>query len=311
MTAQSLSSIHIFGEGVVRSEGIVIDKDGYVYGAGRNGSIYKVSPDDKVEEIAKLPTGSVPNGIALDLNGDLIICDIGKGAVVRLTQSGHFSLIADRVEDVPLAVPNFATFDAEGNLFVSNTINRPMRDWSKKRPDMHETEPTGALVCIRPDGRGTVVARDLHWANGTAIDPKEEAVYVLQTNRHDCLRIPINKDGGYGKPEIYSDNFPACPDGMAFAANGTLFITLPGSIRPPGSPPGESLLETRNQIISVGTNGEWKLLVEDKTNAKFHNPTNCAFGGPDMRDLYFSNLLTDHFCKTRSDFAGHPLYHQR
>jgi hypothetical protein len=51
MSEIALRAIKIFGQGVARSEGIVIGKDGYVYGAGRNGTIYKVSPDDKDAEL--------------------------------------------------------------------------------------------------------------------------------------------------------------------------------------------------------------------------------------------------------------------
>ena len=82
---------------------------------------------------------------------------------------------------------------------------------------------------IRPNGAGEIVATGIYLANGTAIDPKEEAVYVLESTRMDCLRIAIKKDGSFGKPEIYSGGFPALPDGMAFATDGTLFVTLPPS----------------------------------------------------------------------------------
>jgi gluconolactonase len=314
MSRIPLSAVEIYGQGVLRSEGIVVDKDGYVYGAGRKGIVYRVSPDGQVEEIATLPSGSFPNGVAMDLNGDLIICDIGLAAVIRLTQSGKFSLIADRVGDVTLTVPNFSTFDADGNLYVSNTIDRPRREWSSNPPNLRDSVPTGALVRIRPNGKGDVVARDIHYANGTAIDPREEAIYVLETNRFDCLRISIKKDGSHGVPEIFSKDFPACPDGMAFAADGTLFITLPGTIKPPwpaGGPHAESIVETANKIIRVDAKGNWELLIDDPASSKLHNPTNCAFGGPGLRDIYFANLLADHFCRTRLDTAGHPLYHQR
>ena len=42
---------------------------------------------------------------------------------------------------------------------------------------------------------------------------------MLESTRNDCLRIAIKKDGSFGKPEIYSKDFPALPDGMAFAAD--------------------------------------------------------------------------------------------
>ncbi|MBV8356591.1 MAG: SMP-30/gluconolactonase/LRE family protein, partial [Deltaproteobacteria bacterium] len=165
-------------------------------------------------------------------------------------------------------------------------------------------KPNGALVRIRPNGQGEIVAEGIYLANGTAIDPKEEAVYVLESTRNDCLRIAIKKDGTWGKPEIYSHGFPALPDGMAFAADGTLFVTLPAFIR-------DGKMSPAHQIIQVDTNGKWTTLIDDPKGEKLFFPTNCAFGGPGLQDLYFANLEGDHFSRVHTPFRGHPLYHQR
>ena len=79
----------------MQAEGVLVDNDGFVYGGGRNAVMYKVSPDGQVSEIATLPEGSIPNGIAMDRNGDIIYCDLGKQAMFRMTQSGQVSFIAD------------------------------------------------------------------------------------------------------------------------------------------------------------------------------------------------------------------------
>jgi gluconolactonase len=300
-----------FGIGVLRSEGIVVDREGFVYGGGWSGMIYRVDPDGKVEEIAALPSGSVPNGITIDCNGDLIICDVGKAAVIRMTKSGKISLIADQVDGTRFTTPNFATFDAEGNLYVSNTLNIGLAEFIATPPDLHHPVPGGSIVRIRKNGKGEVIARNIHWANGLAIDPGEEAIFVLETNRHDCLRIQIKADGSHGRPEIYSNGFPACPDGMAFAADGSLIVTLPGTIKPSNASASEPLLEPANKIIRIETDGRWEVMVDDPDGEVLSYPTNCAFGGPDMKNLYFANLHADHFGHMKSAIAGHPLYHQR
>lgn len=301
MATYSVDAVEIFGRGVLKSEGVVVDKESNVYGGGRNGVMYKVSPAGEVSEVCTLPAGSIPNGVTMDRQGNLVYCDLGKKAMMRVTMSGQVSMIADRVGSLPLTLPNFASYDAEGNLYVSNSSTR---DISSVLVEMAKPEPNGALVRIRPDGRGDVVATGIYLANGTAIDPKEEAVYVLESTRNDCLRIAIKKDGTFGKPEIYSEGFPALPDGMAFAADGALFVTLPAFIRGGKMAPA-------HQIIQVDTNGRWTSLIDDAEGKKLDFPTNCAFGGPGLRDLYFANLEGDHFSWVRTGFIGHPLYHQR
>ena len=102
------------------------------------------------------------------------------------------SLVADRVGDVKLTLPNFASYDGEGNLYISNSSTATI---DTALAEMKTPAPNGALVRVRPNGQSDVVATGIYLANGTAIDPNEDAVYVLESTRNDCLRIQINKDG--------------------------------------------------------------------------------------------------------------------
>jgi gluconolactonase len=303
-----VSAVEPFGRGVLKAEGVVVDKDNCVYGGGRNGVMYKVTPDGKVSELATLPSGSIPNGVTMDRNGDLVYCDLGKEAVVRVTQSGKVSMVADRVGDLHLSLPNFATYDAEGNLYVSNSSTNNINN---VLDDLINPSPRGALGVVRKSGKSEVVASGVFLANGTAIDPKEEAVFVLESTRFDCLRIAIKKDGTYGKPEVYSKDFPAIPDGMAFDTEGDLYITLPGKAKRPEDPPKGKILLPTNQILKVDKSGKWTMLIDDPKSERLDHPTNCAFGGPGLRDLYFANLEGEHFSRVHTNFRGHPLYHQR
>jgi len=186
-------------------------------------------------------------------------------------------------------------------LYVSNTSTR---DINTVLPELSHPEPNGALVRIRPNGKGDVVATGIYAANGTAIDPQEEAVYVLESSRNDCLRIALKKDGTFGKAEVYSKDFPALPDGMAFDVENNLYVTLPGVAK-------DGTLVPANQILKVDPQGQWSLLVDNPDGQKLILPTNCAFGGPGLQDLYFANLEGDHFSRLHTPFRGHPLYHQR
>jgi gluconolactonase len=301
MVSIATETVEIFGTGVLQAEGVVIDRDGNAWGGGRNGTVYKVGPDGIVHEVAQLPTGALPNGVTLDRAGNFVYCDLKHKAVMRLASDGSVSMVADRAGDMLLSIPNFASYDAEGNLYVSNSSTQR---GSKVLEEFANPAPNGALVRIRPDGRGEIVASGIYFANGTVIDPNEDAVYVLESTRNDCLRIQIKNDGTFGKPEIYAKGFPALPDGMAFDVERNLYITLPGV-------PKEGKLAPVNQIIRVDPNGNWELLIDDPAGTKLAFPTNCAFGGPGLQDLFIANLEGNHFSRVRTPFRGHPLYHQR
>lgn len=301
MAKITTSSVEIFGAGVTHAEGVVVDRDGSVWGGGRNGVVYKVGPDGVVQEVTQLPDRAIPNGVTLDHAGNFVYCDLRHKAVMRCGLDGKVSMIADRAGDLPLSMPNFCSYDAEGNLYVSNSSSQPGRQVFS---EFDNPAPNGAVVRIRPDGRGEVVATGIYFANGTAIDPNEDAVYVLESSRNDCVRVQIKKDGTFGKPEIYSKGFPALPDGMAFDVDRNLYITLPGT-------PRNGKLEPINKVIRVDTNGNWEELIDDPAGERLSFPTNCAFGGPDMQTLYLANLEGDHFNRVQTSFRGHPLYHQR
>lgn len=301
MAKIAIENVEVFGAGVIHAEGVVVDRDGNVWGGGRNGKVYKVSPDGVVQEVAQLPDRAIPNGVTLDRAGNFVYCDLRHKAVMRCAPDGKVSMIADRAGDLPLSIPNFCSYDAEGNLYVSNSSSQP---GSKVFEEFANPAPNGAVVRIRPDGRGEVVATGIYFANGTAIDPHEDAVYVLESSRNDCLRIPIKKDGTFGKPEIYAKGFPALPDGMAFDVERNLYITLPGT-------PKDGKLEPVNKVIRVDPNGNWEELIDDPTGSRLSFPTNCAFGGPGLQDLFLANLEGDHFNRVHTSFRGHPLYHQR
>lgn len=289
----SLDQVIVAATGFKGPEGVTVDRDGNVYGGGTDGVIRKLSPEGKVTELAR--TGGRPAGMALDRHGNLFVCDVGKAAVLKVTPGGTVSLFADQVGGFKLCLPNFPVFDAEGTLYVSNSTDHPLTDMEQVMAEIRNPAPKGALVCLRPDGRGEVVATGLYFANGTAIDPKEEAVYVLQSTQNNCVRVAKRKDGTHGKPEVFGENLGGLPDGMAFDAEGYLIVTLP----------------MINRLVVLDPSGKLSVLLNDPEGEKTQGPTNCAFGGPQFDDLYIAHLEADHVAKVHLGHKGHPLFDRR
>ena len=146
MATYALEQVEIFGQGVLKSEGVVVDKEGNVYGGGRNGVIYKVTPDGAVRELVQLPAGSMPNGITMDRQGNFVYCDLGKKAMMRATPSGQVSMIADRVGTLALTLPNFASYDANGDVVFTNSSTRDVKAVQKNSPSLNLTALWSASV---------------------------------------------------------------------------------------------------------------------------------------------------------------------
>src|SRR5437868_12255184 len=99
----------------------------------------------------------------MDRQGNLVYCDLGKKAMMKATPNGELSMIADRVGNLALTLPNFASYDADGNLYVSNSSTS---DINTVLTEMSKPEPNGAVVCIRANGKSEIVATGIYLANG-------------------------------------------------------------------------------------------------------------------------------------------------
>jgi sugar lactone lactonase YvrE len=271
------------------AEGVAVDREGRVYGGGADGVVRRRGDDGRVEEFARCSDGQL-GGLAFDREDNLFVCDGFTGVLLRVDRSGNVTSFAEWAGDVRLHVPNFPVFDAAGDLWVSNSFDRPLSevDFAAQHAS---PEPLGSLVRFRPDGSGDVVATGLYLANGLAIDPGEEHVYVLQSTRQNLVRLPL----AGGEPELYCADLLGGPDGMAFDEEGYAIVTQPGAHR----------------LVVVDLDGRASVLVDDPAGATLVFPTNCAFGGPGFDDLYVAQMNTDDFALVHLGRRGHPLVNRR
>jgi len=288
-----LERVDIAGTGFKGAEGIVVDREGSIYGGGSDGVVRKRTPDGRMTELACL--SGRPLGMALDGQGNLFVCDGGGHGVLRITADGDVSVFADRVGDLRLVAANFAVFDSHGDLYVTNSTDYPTTDLERFMAELAAPAPRGAVVRLRPDGRGDVVATGLFFANGVAIDPSEEGLYVLESTQQGCVRIAIRKDGTHGAPEPYGPRLGGLCDGCAFDAEGDLIVTLPMA----------------NKLVVLEPSGELTTLLEDPDGTKIVGNSNCAFGGPRFDDLYVTSFQADHVARVKLGRPGHRLYHCR
>jgi gluconolactonase len=277
--------------GINGPEGVAVDGSGRVYGGGADGVVRRLEADGKLSEFAKVSDGQL-GGLAFDRDDNLFVCDGFTGRVVKVTPSGRVSAFAEHVGASRLHVPNFPAFDASGDLWVSDSFDRPLSaiDFAA---EYRALRPAGRLVRFAADGRGEVVAQGMFMPNGLAIDPDEQWIYVLQTTTHNCVRLRLEAPAAGSEP--YGPDLGGGPDGMAFAATGQLVITMPAERR----------------VVMLGRDGSLQTLAEDETGETLPFPTNCAFGGEDLRDLYVANMHADYLPALRLDRAGHPLVNQR
>jgi len=269
--------VRIFASGLDHPEGLAVAPDGTIWAGGEEGQIYVVTPDGRVAEHAR--TGGFTGGLAFDRDGSCYVCN-SPGRILRVEADGRWETFAEEIDGVPLREPNFPVFGPDGSLYVSDSGSWEVAD--------------GVIYRFAPGGSGELFhAGPFHYPNGLAIDAAGEFLYVVESGRHCVVRLRI-AEGASAVPE------PVCPpgslewvpDGLAFDADGALYVTAYATDR----------------IYRIAPDGKPEILVEDVLGMTLNRPTNCAFGGPDFNRLFVANLGARHLSVIDLDRRGQPLY---
>jgi len=276
-----VSGVRNFVTGLDHPEGVAVGRDATLYAGGEAGQVYRISSDGKkVETLAN--TGGFCLGLTLDQEESIYVCDLRRRALMKVSQRGSVTVVADAVGDRKFTCPNFSVFDSRGNLYFSDS-----GQWK---------QANGVVCCMRANGRVEVFAEGpFHFANGLALDATEQYLYVVESNLDRVVRIEIKSDGGAGASEVYAEGLARVPDGMAFDANGSLYVTTYAS----------------NCIYRVTPDRHVNLLCQDVENLLLCQPANCAFGGANFDQLFVGNLGRDHISVLDLKIKGQPLWCHR
>jgi gluconolactonase len=237
-------------------EGVAVHPDGSVWCGGEHGQIYRIDAEGKqITQLAS--TGGFILGVAFGPDGALYACDIEHRAVFRITD-GDAEPILHGADGHQLVNPNSLAFDSSGRLYISDS----------RRSD----DPGPAVFVREPSGSATVwYGESMNFANGLALDPNGDHLYVVESFLPGVSRIAIGPGGTAGARELVV-RLPGCvPDGLAFGPDGRLYI---GCYEP-------------SQILRLEHDGSVSTVLSDPTAHLLCHPTNLAFRGA---TLFAANL---------------------
>jgi sugar lactone lactonase YvrE len=257
--------------------------------------------------------GSLPNGIAFNQDGDILIANFGTDAIELMTRSGDSRTLYRDLDGVPLGKMNFVLTDSKGRIWFSVTTRRV--PWTLS---INEKTADGYVGLI--DERGIrIVAEGFVGTNEIRLDANEEWLYVAETNARRISRLRVQPDGSLTHREIYGpSDLGGFPDGFAIDSYGNLWITLVLTERLIAlTPEGDVLtllddgnpeaLKTYEKHYQAGTTTPDLMASCKGTLAPMM--ASIAFGGPDLRTVYLGSLAGAHLPYFRSPVAGLPLTH--
>jgi gluconolactonase len=263
-------------EGLDHPEGATRGPDGTVYAGGEAGQVYRIAPDGTPKQYAD--TGGFLYGVTVDGAGNLYGCDMGRGEIVRVTPDGAVTAYSRGTDHHPLRVPNFAAFGDDGSLYVTDS-----GEWGAD---------DGLVFRVAPGGE-TEVWSDAVTAfpNGCCLTADGDAVLVIESRMRRVVRVSIETDGSAGVPELVADLTGSQPDGIALAADGTIFV---GCYRP-------------DRVWRIPPGGEPEVWFEDPDGVVLNQPANPVFVGEGLNRLLLSSLGGWSLATTDAGVAGLPL----
>ena len=266
--------------GFVFTEGPLWHPGGFYYFVDvRSSVMYRLTPG-RAHEVVRDKTGGA-NGTTFDLEGRLVQCEGDNRRVTRTMPDGRVDVLLDRFEGKRLNRPNDVVCKSDGSLWFTDP---------GLRVPLGERELTSAGVYrVAPNGTVTMVA-DFEYPNGLAFSPDERVLYVANTRWAMYIhRLELDATGAVVRRRIFadmsSDEEIGVPDGMKVDVEGRVYCTGPGGTWV-FAPDGTKLGVIRTPEV----------------------PANLAFGGPDLRTLFFTARTSVYTLRTKVPGQPHPWY---
>jgi len=172
------------------------------------------------------------NGLTLDREGRLLICEQGDRRVTRLEADGTVTVLAERYDGKRLNSPNDIVVKSDGSIYFTD----PPYGLATQRDDDPEKElPFNGIYRI-VDGRVELLNAELTRPNGLAFSPDERYLYVANSDvaHRVWMRYPVEADGRLGSGEVFYDvtahALAGIPDGFKVDAAGNLYGTGAGGV---------------------------------------------------------------------------------
>lgn len=178
------------------------------------------------------------NGLAMDLQGRLLIANSGGRSLDRLDlRSGRRTVLVDRYKGKRFNSPNDMHVARSGAIYFTDP---PYGLADDDRSTIKEL-PHNGVYRWTEGGEAILVDASLTRPNGIALSPDERRLFVSVSDEH-APRIMVYDLDAKGMPKgsrVFIDfrqvapplgTGPGLPDGMKIATDGTMFCSGPGGL---------------------------------------------------------------------------------
>ena len=265
--------IEALASGFNWSEGPVWRDGGIVFSDVPENTVFGWKEGDTSAKVVLKPSGSLSgegqgsNGLQVDAQGNLILCQHGERRIARLEKDGTFASLAEKYEGKRFNSPNDLVIAKSGTIFFTDP------PYGLKKGEAPEL-PQHGVYSVTPAGKVSLLISDIRFPNGIALSPDQKTLYIAVSDPKDTriMAYDLKDDGTAKNGRVFFNAQPlkspvrkgGC-DGMKVDSNGNIWTTGPGGVL----------------IISQDGKHLGTILTGQAT-------ANCAFGGADRSTLYIT-----------------------
>jgi gluconolactonase len=239
------AAVEKLADGFTWSEGPVWYQGSVVFSDVPENIIYQWKPGAKQAAVFMKPSGMLSphegfrekgsNGLAVDAEGRLLICQHGERRVVRVEKNGKQTPLADRFEGKRFNSPNDLARRKNGDLYFTDP---PYGLEGLNKSPLKELDFNG-VYRVTPEGAMTAVLKDLTFPNGLGFSPDEKTLYVSISDPEAprIMAYDVQADGSVDKGRVFFDAGPlvaperkGMPDGLKIDFEGNVWSTGPGGV---------------------------------------------------------------------------------
>jgi gluconolactonase len=221
------------------------------------------------------------NGLTLDSEGRLVMCEHGDRRVTRLEKDEKKTVLADKFEGKRFNSPNDLVYKSNGDLYFTDPPYGLEKNWDDPARELDFC----GVYRLSKDGKLTVLTKELTRPNGIAFSPDEKTLYIAVSDPDKAvwMAYDVKADGTLGKGKVFFDSTDwvkekkkGLPDGMKVDKDGNLFATGPGGLHvlaPDGTLLGTLATGVATANCNWGDDGSVLYIAADKSLCRIKTTT--------------------------------------
>lgn len=216
--------------------------------------VLRVTADGEIQAVVDVP--GQPSGLGWLPDGRLLVVSMNDRRLLRL--DGNTLVQAADLSDLAPWPCNDMLVDGQGRAYIGSFGF-----------DLQARAPFAPanLLMVTPEGRVQVVARDMHFPNGTVLTPDGRTLIVAESYGQRLTAFDVGAGGTLANRRVWAQlaGKGVGPDGICLDAEGAIWVASPVS----------------RELLRVRQGGE----VTDRIPTE-GQAVACMLGGGDRRTLF-------------------------